>query len=299
MVSLSDLLLQAESEYLDFKQQYHDNNVKLLHDIICLANSYVESDKYLVFGIADDKTIRGVNEDSNRKTNANVQDLLRQSNFNRVPTVNLKSIKLEEVEIDVLTMRNRPDKPFFLTKDKSDKGKTIRAGVIYTRLGDTNTPLNESASDDQIELMWRERFGLGLAPLERMKKLLDDTQYWIKTSGDENLYHQQFPEFTIKQGRQIRDSFRSKWSDRFPDKDAYSVEIELRYFGTILRTETFAICDSERYRLPFPKVEVDESGTSTIHYVNSDSFAYKVALIYDQYFPLEEALELACIEIRD
>jgi hypothetical protein len=57
-----------------------------LHDILCLANSYSNSDRYLVFGVADDHSVTGVAADINRKTNANLQDFLRQANLNRIPT---------------------------------------------------------------------------------------------------------------------------------------------------------------------------------------------------------------------
>ncbi|MGK7953389.1 MAG: RNA-binding domain-containing protein [Xenococcaceae cyanobacterium] len=83
MVNLEKLLRQEEYESLDFKQQFHENNLKLLHDLLCLANAYIEEDRYLVFGITDDKKIIGVQSDSNRKKNANIQDLVRQANFNR------------------------------------------------------------------------------------------------------------------------------------------------------------------------------------------------------------------------
>ena len=41
MVNLEKLLRQEEYESLDFKQQFHENNLKLLHDILCLANAYI------------------------------------------------------------------------------------------------------------------------------------------------------------------------------------------------------------------------------------------------------------------
>jgi hypothetical protein len=297
LISLDKLLLHTESEFLDFKQEYHDNNAKLIHDILCLVNSYTESDRYLVFGIEDDKTIHGIDTDPNRKNNANIQDLLRQSNFNRIPNTHLETVTHSSgKQIDILTIRNRPDKPFFLTKDKVEKGKTVRSGVIYTRLGDTNTPLGESASDDQIELMWRERFGLGLTPLERIRILLNDTHHWISVAEDKQLYHKQFPEFTIRQGKTIHNPFRETWTDSFSDVSAHSFEVELRYFGTILHTETFVMCDGGRYQLPLP--ELDTSTSPTTYYVKSDSFAYKIALIYNQYFPLTKALSMAKVAIH-
>lgn len=57
IMDLDSLLRQREAEWLDFKKEYHDNNASLLHDILCLANSYSNSDRYLVFGVADDHSL--------------------------------------------------------------------------------------------------------------------------------------------------------------------------------------------------------------------------------------------------
>ena len=297
MANLEDLISQTESENLDFKRQFHQNNVEMIHDIICLANSYVEADRYLVFGVADDKAVVGVQSDSNRKNNAGIQDLLRQSNFNRIPTVILRTIRHKPgIEVDILTIKNRPDKPFFLIKDKTFQGKTVRAGVIYTRLGDTNIPLKESAPEAQIELMWRERFGLGLPPLERMILLLNDFEDWVSINEDTQLYHKQFPEFTVRQGRQINKHFNEPWSERFPNINAHSFEVELRYFETIIHKETFVTCDGGRYQIPMPKIDTSDSARK--FYIQENSFAYKIAQIFWQYYPIDNALQMANIELR-
>ena len=251
----------------------------------------------MVFGVKNDRTIVGVQSDSNRKNNADIQDLLRQSNFNRIPTVNLKTIEHQpSIKVDILTIKNRPDKPFFLVKDKTYQGKTLRAGVIYTRLGDTNIPLQESASEAQIELMWRERFGLGLPPLDRMKLLLDDFEAWISINDDNQLYHKQFPEFTVRKGKQIKDPFCESWSERFSDISAHSFEVEIRYFETILSKETFITCDGGRYQIPLP--EIDMSNSERQFYVQINSLAYKIARIFWQYYPIVNALQMADIELR-
>jgi hypothetical protein len=104
-------------------------------------------------------------------------------------------------EVDVLTIKNRPDKPFFVTADKDYRGQKIRAGVVYTRIGDTNVPLNESASEEAIELAWRERFGLGLSPMLRAFRLLEEPDKWQEIGGESYFYHQDFPEFTVCKGR--------------------------------------------------------------------------------------------------
>ena len=55
---------------------------------------------------------------------------------------------------------NAPKKPYFIRKDFQTGRIVVRAGVIYTRLSDTNIPRNETAPEDHIEIMWKERLGL-------------------------------------------------------------------------------------------------------------------------------------------
>ena len=130
---LCTLISQDECEYLDFKSKFQETNIELLHDILCLANSYAASDRYLVFGVQDvTKEVIGVQNDQKRKKSHHIQDLLRQSYFNRIPTVSLRTIiysPIHNIQVDVLIITNRPDKPFFLTKDKEEhspkKGKKM------------------------------------------------------------------------------------------------------------------------------------------------------------------------------
>lgn len=103
-MDLPQLLSQPESEWLDFKQQYHDNKASLLHDILWLANAYAESDRFLVFGVTDDRQTHGVAADTHRLTNANLQDLLRAVNLNRIPTCTLRLHDYNGAAIDVLTI---------------------------------------------------------------------------------------------------------------------------------------------------------------------------------------------------
>ncbi|MCA1643718.1 MAG: ATP-binding protein [Acidobacteria bacterium] len=160
MPDIQILISQKESEWLDFKQTFHENNAKLLHDILCLSNSFYEGDRFIVFGIANDKHIHGVENDPNKKTNADLHDFLRQVHLNKIPQVELTLHKVEGHEIELLYIKNAPKKPYFLRKDFQVGRVLIRAGVIYTRLDDTNIPVKETAPEDHIELMWKERFGL-------------------------------------------------------------------------------------------------------------------------------------------
>ena len=160
MSSLNDLLIEKESESLDFKREFHENNAKLLHDILCLSNAFYRGERFIIFGIGDDKAIHGVETDPNKKTNADVHDFLRQVNLNKIPLVELTYHQLDGHEIGVLRITDTPQKPYYLKKDYQAGKNTIRAGVVYSRLSDTNIPQQETAPEDHIEIMWKERFGL-------------------------------------------------------------------------------------------------------------------------------------------
>lgn len=160
MLNIQSLISQKESESLDFKREFHENNAKLLHDILCLSNSFNEGDRFIVFGVANDKTVYGVENDPNKKTNADLHDFLRQVHLNKIPQIELTLHQVDGHEIGLLRIMNTPKKPYFLRKDFQAAKTNVRAGVIYTRLGDTNIPLNETAPEDHIEIMWKERFGL-------------------------------------------------------------------------------------------------------------------------------------------
>ncbi len=160
MSELLDLINEKESKWIDFKRQFHENNAELLHDILCLCNSSFDGDRFIIFGVANDKTISSISNDPNKKTNADLHDFLRQVHLNLIPKVELSFLNHNGNALGFLRIFNSTQKPFFVRQD-FQKGKVIvRAGAIYTRLGDTNIPRNETAPDDQIETMWKERFGL-------------------------------------------------------------------------------------------------------------------------------------------
>lgn len=117
MNDLQEIIAQNESEWLDFKREFHTNTAKLLHDILCLSNAFYDGDRFIVFGVGDDKTIRGVESDPNRKTNADVHDFLRQMHLNKIPQVELTFHQLAGHEIGLLRIKNTPFKPYIIQRD--------------------------------------------------------------------------------------------------------------------------------------------------------------------------------------
>jgi len=88
---------KSEGEYWDFKQEWHNDNERLLHDILCFANTVHDKDCYLIIGVSDTGEIIGVNEE-NRRRQADILDLLSNTVFagDNVPEVRLDTIKIDE-----------------------------------------------------------------------------------------------------------------------------------------------------------------------------------------------------------
>src|SRR3989344_4586993 len=181
-----ELLSKPESESLDFKTMYATENASTVHDIACLSNPLSDSDKFIVLGVHDKTwTVTGIENDPNRKTQADIMQILYNAKFNHMSRVTVHTFKRKGHEIDVIRIHNLTDKPYFLTKDYRSGSKTVRAGVLYTRNGDTNTPIDGTADDAQIEKMYRERLGIDKPPLQRALIYLRDTKNW-KYGHDQN-----------------------------------------------------------------------------------------------------------------
>jgi len=162
-----NIFREKESESCDYKLKYHENKAKLLHDMLCLSNADSKSPRQLILGVSDDQQeFPGVKEDPNRMTQAKLIDWLRKTNLNHTPTIELKAISIENIEFDIITIENRPEKPYFLEQYYRDGNTTLHQGAVYTRDKDVNTPIDRCATDKQIEKMYMERFGL---PAERTR----------------------------------------------------------------------------------------------------------------------------------
>ena len=95
--AIMDLIsLKREGEYWDFKEKYHQNKAKFIHDILCLSNIPSRNDSYLIFGVSDHGEIKGVSNDEGRKTQAMIVDMLRNTSFagGNVPFITIETITL-------------------------------------------------------------------------------------------------------------------------------------------------------------------------------------------------------------
>ena len=199
----------SEGSYWDFKQNWHSNNADLLKDIICMANNTTDNmqDGYIIFGI-EDKTYRivGVSGDNHRKNQENVIGFLSSQTWSgeEIPNVDVKSIEIAGKEIDVLIVYNRNVTPYYLLKDysKTDaNGKNkmiIRAGVIYSRIGDRNTSSAECATKQAVEFLWKKRFGLVGSDNEKVVKRLADVSNWYSIDEYDTFFNRQYSDIRIE-----------------------------------------------------------------------------------------------------
>lgn len=287
---LLELCSQEESVSLDFKLEHHENTTKLIHDILCLSNSDCQSDRYIIYGINDNKDIIGLDSGKNR-VQAEIVDCLRSSKINRLPIFLLYSLYVENKQIDVLHIQDTNLKPFLLLEDKRDKRTkfTIRAGVIYTRDNDSNTPINGTSSFSQMEKMWKGYFGIDKTPLDRAYDYLGNITGWEK-SNDNEFYFKLFPEFRlIKNSEEIRDDFYEKWVDSKHKSKLGNVKITILYHNTILRY-FYAINVEHRGLFPVPKYKGTEDRKGYI--IKEQLSSYVCAILenikpistYDKYF---------------
>ena len=252
---------KREGDYWDFKREPHDNKASLLHDIICLSNSLHRGNRYLILGVSDPKEgteLIGLTEgQANRKSQVEFIDFLSTKPFSGHcrPEIELHTIKINDTELDVLEIFDNPSKPYYLTEDYRDKDKNVRANFIYSRTNDTNTPIDKSADVGIIEKMWRQRFGLDLSPLERMKILLLQPQDWFKDIGNKRYaYHLDFPEFRIDFS-EVHE-FWEVFSFLFTNETSYLGTATFKYHSTTLFELEYMYCDEMRIALAVPKTAI-------------------------------------------
>ena len=249
---------KREGEFWDFKEKPHENNAALLHDILSLSNSLHKGERYLIFGVTDpsnDCIINGLSSgQADRKKQIDYIDFIRAQKFagdNR-PVLELKTIEIDGLEIDVLIIQDLPHKPYYITMSYRDKDKEVKANHIYLRTHDTNTPIDKSADVNLIEKMWYQRFGLDLTPYEKMKHYLKNPGQWTKNIGNSSvLFHNTFPEYTIELSEV--EKFWEVYSYFFTNEKSFLGTAKFKCHQTELFELEYIYCDEMRITLPVPQ----------------------------------------------
>lgn len=239
-----------------------------------------------------DFKLQDVSNDVNRRTQAQIIDLLRGAKFadDIFPDLKLEMFELDNTKIDILIIRNTNYKPYYLTEEKKFGKTSLSAGTIYTRTMDANTPKNRVASSMSIEKMWKERFGLNQTPQARFKIYLCDAINWKHASRFSSVsrvefFYQLFPEFTIQRtdvDHGIEDH-NLEWArgeigyhyNKFANN---STVLELCYHNTPLTFVTLATFDAGKKTIVAP--DWHQIGRGRFYCYLEDSLEY----IYQYYF---------------
>ena len=164
--------LKQEGEYWDFKREWHKNKSDLLHDIICMANNLTGHNGYIIIGVDEenDYSLIDVSKNTDRYNTQKIVDFLSTKKFAGYirPKVYVETLYIENNYIDVLIVISDKNVPYYLV----ERYESISQNNIYTRIGDTNTPINKSADINDIEKLWKRRFGIDLTVIERFKRYL-------------------------------------------------------------------------------------------------------------------------------
>lgn len=289
--------LKKEGDYWDFKLQWHDNVSDLIKDIVCFVNTPHDRDCYLIFGVSDSFVIEGVK--NKRYTLANINDTIESLNFAtiEVPNLLLDSLEFGDKIVDILTIKNTDNTPIYL----KNKYGAMLPGCIYTRNGDKNTPDNGNAQFDEIQMLWKKRFGMTKPKLEFIKYHLHNKSEWVN-GGDHKNYKEYYyniykPEYTLEIYNDDINSdvkyLRPYYAYEQINTNFYYKDIQLKCGETVLDEYTIVVLDGGRFQTIIPSDRcygdrIDEGYEISFSFYLKDSIEYALYEFLYNYWVKEE-----------
>ncbi len=275
---------RSEGMHWDFKRCHHANKADLIHDILCLANAKHRGRRFLIFGVdSADFSLHSISDAPSRRTQADIAGLFRDNSRkffqSRFPDFYLAEVLIDGTLLDVLVIEDMPNKPYYLV----EKYEKLCAHHIYTRVCDTNTPATDSAQPHEIERMWRERFGLDPAPLDRAKLYLNETDAWVlsKKMGENPYeYHRTFPEFTLRVTEAEESMARNEeWTrGEIRTDNNYAEYYEIHFHQTCLARARYVSFDDHKKSMVAPNWEA--RGAGRFYFYEADSISYALQKWY-------------------
>lgn len=264
-----------EGEYWDFKEA-RGESLDLIHDIICLANNpHHIGRRYLIYGVkenAEDNRekpkyeIIGIQKGTIKQ--ADIICTLRNAEFSNgnFPEIKIEEITISGKNLSVIIIEDQPNlRPYTLGKLYIQNQKKLFPGTIYTRVQDTNTPKDKTASLADCEKIWKQRFCIDKPVFERFKAFLLEPENWFHNPGNSYisssgeavihhnfpLYHKIFPEFQIDLSEsQQRAGETFCWLYIKPE--SYWGDVHFKYHNTILAKIQYVYCDGHQIFIPAP-----------------------------------------------
>ena len=174
--------ISGEYAWLDFKLEFKNNPEELVHDILCLSNTRHNGIRFIIYGVENASwKLKGL---SNDLVANDIYTIINNQVWNHKPIVLVDHVHVDGMKFGFIAVADAPTKPHYLRKPY----KKIPSGAVYIRQGDTNTPFKKgteirSVEDGELELMFRERFGIDKPLLEKCPQLpyhLSNLGPWLR-----------------------------------------------------------------------------------------------------------------------
>ncbi|KYK52377.1 hypothetical protein AYO51_01565 [Lactiplantibacillus plantarum] len=235
---LSEILKsnQHETDTYDFKERWENTNSELLKDILSFANTAHHKDCYLIYGIDDSKHVVGItDEDKNQKNQQMITDFLTHVHFanDSIPDVIFNKLPVDGKIVNILTIKDSDQVPFYLADDFKGKGRPISKGTIFFRDKDSDFGFQSVPPYKTMEKLWQKHFHLDLKPKDRFPYLLDDICNWSWHDGDpEKFVYDIDPNFYIEiEERENQETYKQveSFSVNLPNPKISWFSVSLKY----------------------------------------------------------------------
>ncbi|MBE6494108.1 MAG: ATP-binding protein [Methanosphaera stadtmanae] len=249
---------RCEGVYWDFKRIIKFDK-DLLHDILALSNCKHNGNRYLIIGVEDPKNLKNKNDSMIIGLTDEQLSKIESNNFynwfqtfdfaNQRPKIDYQQIEINTKKLIILVIHNSNQKPFYIINGKNEYSPLNNK--IYTRIGDTNTPINSYLSYNDIKEMWKEQFGLTGNVKEKFKTLLTDLSNWEFRDVDNNYFCLKDPRYTINiilDNRKFMEAFLVFYGD----SDFHYATTKFVSDGTIIYSYDYVFCDEYRNQFPTP-----------------------------------------------
>ena len=134
--------------------------------------------------------------------------------------------------------------------------------------------------------MWRERFGLDMPPLERVKLYLNDFDAWVPSNrigGDLYEHHKTFPEFTltVTEAEEFMACHEEWTRGEIRTNNNHAGYYELYYHQTCLARVRYVSFDDHKKSMVAPQWEA--IGAGRFYFYEADSVSYAVQKFISSY----------------
>lgn len=130
-----------------------------------------------------------------------ITDFLTHVHFanDSIPDVIFNKLPVDGKIVNILTIKDSDQVPFYLADDFKGKGRPISKGTIFFRDKDSDFGFQSVPPYKTMEKLWQKHFHLDLKPKDRFPYLLDDICNWSWHDGDpEKFVYNIDPNFCIE-----------------------------------------------------------------------------------------------------